>query len=74
MAYLKKVTDATSDPGYGSGWFKIQEDGFDGTNWGVDRLIAAEGVQTINIPSCIEPGQYLIRGELIALHSGELPS
>jgi hypothetical protein len=51
------------------GWFKIAEDAFDGTKWGVDRLIAAAGVQTITIPQCIAPGQYLLRGELIALHS-----
>jgi hypothetical protein len=35
----------------------------------VDRLIANQGKQTITIPSCIAPGQYLLRGELIALHS-----
>lgn len=39
MAYMKKVTDATTDVGYGSGWFKIAADGFDGTAWGVDRLV-----------------------------------
>ena len=27
MAYLKKVDDAVTDVGYGSGWFKIQEAG-----------------------------------------------
>jgi lytic cellulose monooxygenase (C4-dehydrogenating) len=69
MAYMKKVSDAKSDPGYGSGWFKIAEDGFDGTKWGVDRLIANQGVQTVTIPACIAPGQYLLRGELIALHA-----
>ncbi|KAH7119833.1 glycoside hydrolase [Dendryphion nanum] len=68
MAYLKKVTDATKDSGVGGGWFKIQEDAFDGTKWGVDRLIANKGEQSVTIPSCIAPGQYLLRGELIALH------
>ncbi|KAF2000286.1 lytic polysaccharide monooxygenase [Amniculicola lignicola CBS 123094] len=68
MAYMKKVSDATKDSGVGGGWFKIQEDGLSGTTWGVDRLISAQGVQTITIPSCIAPGQYLLRGELIALH------
>ncbi|KAF2797092.1 lytic polysaccharide monooxygenase [Melanomma pulvis-pyrius CBS 109.77] len=68
MAYLKKVSNAATDSGVGSGWFKIAEDGFDGSKWGVDRLIAAGGVQTITIPQCIAPGQYLLRGELIALH------
>lgn len=28
MAYMKKVGDATTDVGYGSGWFKITEEGF----------------------------------------------
>jgi hypothetical protein len=27
MAYLKKVSDATTDSGVGGGWFKIQESG-----------------------------------------------
>lgn len=27
MAYLKKVTDATTDTGVGGGWFKISEAG-----------------------------------------------
>lgn len=53
-----------------AGWFKIAEEGLgsDG-KWGVDKLIANGGVQTITIPQCIAPGQYLLRGELIALHS-----
>ncbi|KAI4606573.1 hypothetical protein J4E80_010109 [Alternaria sp. BMP 0032] len=69
MAYMKKVSDAKTDSGVGGGWFKIAEDAFDGSKWGVDRLIANKGVQTITIPKCIAPGQYLLRGELIALHS-----
>lgn len=73
MAYLKKVNDAKTDSGVGGGWFKIAEDGFDGSKWGVDRLIANQGVQTVTIPACIAPGQYLLRGELIALHSASQP-
>ncbi|KAH7345852.1 glycoside hydrolase [Pyrenochaeta sp. MPI-SDFR-AT-0127] len=69
MAYLKKVSDATTDTGIGGGWFKIQQDGFDGTSWGVDRLIANKGIQSVTIPRCIAPGQYLLRAELIALHA-----
>ncbi|KAF2476769.1 uncharacterized protein BDR25DRAFT_211040 [Lindgomyces ingoldianus] len=71
MAYMKKVSDATKDSGVGGGWFKIQQDGFDGTKWGVERLISASGVQTVTIPQCIAPGQYLLRGELIALHGAQ---
>lgn len=70
MAYLKKVTSATSDVGYGSGWFKISHAGLNPTTqtWAVTDLIAAGGVQNITIPSCIADGEYLLRGELIALH------
>ncbi|EMD89537.1 glycoside hydrolase family 61 protein [Bipolaris maydis ATCC 48331] len=69
MAYMKKVTDAKTDSGVGGGWFKIAQDAFDGSKWGVDRLIANQGNQTVTIPACIAPGQYLLRGELIALHA-----
>jgi hypothetical protein len=73
MAYMKKVSSATTDSGVGNGWFKIYEDGFSGGSWGVDRLIANKGVQTITIPNCIANGQYLLRGELIALHAASSP-
>ncbi|KAK2807769.1 hypothetical protein FQN50_005311 [Emmonsiellopsis sp. PD_5] len=73
MAYLKKVTDATTDSGVGDGWFKIQETGLSGDVWGVDTLIEDQGLQTITIPACVEPGQYLLRTELIALHAAGSP-
>ncbi|KFY16478.1 hypothetical protein V492_01289 [Pseudogymnoascus sp. VKM F-4246] len=71
MAYMKKVTDAATDTGVGNGWFKISEEGYDSATdtWAVTNLIAAAGTQSIEIPACIEDGQYLLRGELIALHS-----
>jgi cellulase len=75
MAYMKKVTDAKTDTGIGGGWFKISADGYDSASklWAVDKLIANGGVQSITIPSCIENGQYLLRGELIALHAAGSP-
>jgi len=77
MAYMKKVTDAVTDPGYGPGWFKISEAGWSGSSmqsgWATDALIAAQGNQKITIPSCIAPGQYLLRAELIALHGAGSP-
>ncbi|KAI9052024.1 hypothetical protein LZ554_004278 [Drepanopeziza brunnea f. sp. 'monogermtubi'] len=71
MAYMKKVADATADVGYGDGWFKISEAGLNIATgvWAVTDLIAAGGVQSIPIPACLPNGQYLLRGELIALHS-----
>ncbi|KAJ3056888.1 hypothetical protein HK097_003048 [Rhizophlyctis rosea] len=69
MVYMSKVSNALTDTP-NSGWFKIYEDGLgsDG-KWAVDKLIAANGVVTVTIPSCIAPGDYLFRGELIALHA-----
>ena len=71
MAYMKKVSDAVTDVGYGSGWFKIAQDGFtpSTSTWGTDRLIAAGGLQNVTIPKCLAPGQYLLRGEVLALHA-----
>lgn len=71
MAYMKKVTDATTDVGYGAGWFKISEAGLNVATqtWAVTDLIANQGLQSITIPSCLENGQYLLRAELIALHA-----
>lgn len=68
MAYLKKVSDATKDSGVGSGWFKIQEEGYSNGKWGTDNVINNGGNQQIKIPECIEDGQYLLRAEMIALH------
>ncbi|PMD31621.1 glycoside hydrolase family 61 protein [Hyaloscypha variabilis F] len=71
LAYLKKVTDATTATGPGSGWFKVQESGLNTATgkWATEDLIANKGVQNIVIPPCLEDGQYLLRPELIALHA-----
>ncbi|KAF7433712.1 hypothetical protein PC9H_005675 [Pleurotus ostreatus] len=71
ISYLAKVNNATQTDVTGLKWFKIYQDGLDtSTNtWGVDRLIANAGKVSFKIPSCIEPGQYLLRHELIALHA-----
>ncbi|KAK1593805.1 family 61 glycosyl hydrolase [Colletotrichum navitas] len=69
IAYLKKVNDATSDSGIGSGWFKIQQDGYNNGVWGTEKVINGQGRHSIKIPECIAPGQYLLRAEMIALHA-----
>ncbi|TAQ90888.1 hypothetical protein B7494_g788 [Chlorociboria aeruginascens] len=72
QAYLKKVGDATTDVGYGAGWFKVSEAGLINaatSEWATTDLIANLGVQNIPIPACIASGQYLLRAELIALHA-----
>jgi cellulase len=56
-------------------WFKVSEDGLDGSGtWGVDRMISAAGWVDFTMPSCIAPGNYLLRAEIIALHSASKPS
>ena len=73
LVYMAKVADALG-PIPNSGWFKIYEDGYANGVWAVDKLIANKGALTVTIPSCIAPGDYLFRGELIALHaSGSYP-
>ncbi|EWC46811.1 hypothetical protein DRE_04056 [Drechslerella stenobrocha 248] len=70
MVYLAKVDDALTPTVTGLKWFKIYEDGLDvATNtWAVDKFVAAKGYVDFKLPSCIPPGNYLLRGELLALH------
>ena len=55
-------------------FFKIDEVGLiDGTTapgvWGSDQLIANGNAWLVQIPSTIAPGNYVLRHEIIALHS-----
>lgn len=70
MAYLAKVDDAATAPATGQQWFKIAEDGlFANGTWAVDSMIANKGWYYFTMPACVAPGDYLMRVELIALHS-----
>ncbi len=73
MAYLAKVDDASKTGINGLKWFKIHEDAFDPSNkqWGVDRMLSGNGWAFFNFPTCVAPGQYILRGEIIALHSAK---
>ncbi|KAF3921953.1 Endoglucanase-4 [Dactylellina cionopaga] len=76
MVYLAKVDSALTTTVTGLKWFKIYEDGLNvATNtWAVDKLVAAKGLVDVKLPTCIPPGNYLLRGELIALHgAGSYP-
>jgi hypothetical protein len=52
-------------------WFKVQEDGRAGTSntWGATALMANGGSVTYTVPKCLKDGYYLVRHEIIALHS-----
>lgn len=66
LVYLAKVPDATQQSVTGLQWFKIAEDGLDSSGvWAVTRLYNAAGKATAVIPSCIPPGNYFLRAEII---------
>ncbi|KAF2278383.1 glycoside hydrolase family 61 protein-like protein [Westerdykella ornata] len=68
--YMAKVDNAATAQPNGLRWFKVFEDGLDGSGqWGVDRMIQNGGWVDFTMPSCVAPGNYLLRAEIIALHS-----
>lgn len=70
--YLKKVDDMyANNSAAGPGWFKIWEDGLDTASgkWCVDRLIASKGLLSVNLPTGLPAGYYLVRPEILALHN-----
>ncbi|KAH0143677.1 carbohydrate-binding module family 1 protein, partial [Aureobasidium melanogenum] len=75
QVYLAKVDDAVSASATGLKWFKIASDAVTSSGvWGVDDMIKNTdsngfGWQKFTMPSCVAPGQYLMRVELLALHS-----
>ncbi|KAI1113769.1 glycosyl hydrolase family 61-domain-containing protein [Nemania sp. NC0429] len=68
--YAKQMDDASQDP-TGKGWFKLWDYGHheDSNTWATEKLIANDGIVSVQIPNAIPPGQYLIRPEIIALHN-----
>ncbi|TDZ61113.1 putative endo-beta-1,4-glucanase D [Colletotrichum trifolii] len=68
--YAKKVDDIFKTSAAGEGWFKIYEDGYNNETgkWGVDNLIANNGLLSVEIPSGLPAGYYLFRPEILALH------
>lgn len=77
MVYMSKVSDASTADG-STGWFKIFEDGWnkksgggsgDDDYWGVKDLNSCCGKMDAKIPTDIAPGDYLLRAEVIALHT-----
>lgn len=67
--YLAKVSDAATAGTSGLQWFKVAEQGLNNGVWAVDDMIRNGGWHYFNMPTCVSPGDYLMRVELIALHS-----
>ncbi|KAH9907609.1 glycoside hydrolase family 61 protein [Xylariomycetidae sp. FL2044] len=72
-AWLAKVDDAATASKTGQKWFKIWYDTLDTSTkiWGVDNMISQGGWVKFDLPQCIAPGDYLMRVEILALHSAK---
>ncbi|KAI1881224.1 hypothetical protein JX265_000050 [Neoarthrinium moseri] len=71
--YAKQVDDMASTPAAGPGWFKIWEEGYDDSagKWCTEKLIAADGLMSVEIPPGLPSGNWLFRPELLALHNAD---
>lgn len=66
MAYLPSPNTKPQD----LSWFKISETGYDtqAKMWANEKLVANNRKETMQIPSDIKPGMYVLRTELVSLH------
>ncbi|KAF3906957.1 Endoglucanase-4 [Arthrobotrys entomopaga] len=67
--YLASVSNAATSPKTGLKWFKVASEGLSGGKWAVDNMISQSGWWYATLPTCLAPGDYLARVEIIALHS-----
>ncbi|KAK1995415.1 family 61 glycosyl hydrolase [Colletotrichum falcatum] len=72
IVYLAKVDNAASTGSSNLQWFKIAEAGLSGSTWAVDTMISNGGWHYFTLPSCVAPGDYLLRVEIIALHGASV--
>ncbi|OBZ68228.1 hypothetical protein A0H81_11842 [Grifola frondosa] len=73
ITYMAKApSDITAWlPGTAAVWFKVAEAGktADGQWASTDELTATDSVYTFTVPPKLQPGQYIVRHEIIALHA-----
>ncbi|KAF8597991.1 glycoside hydrolase [Ceratobasidium sp. AG-I] len=72
ITYMAKApSDVTTwVPGTSAVWFKVAEQGLVNGKWAAtDILLANNGIYSFTIPSTLKAGQYIIRHEILALHS-----
>jgi cellulase len=69
LDYLAKVDDATKATAKDLSFFKIDQAGFEDGKWAAEKLVANNNTWTVKIPENIASGQYVLRHEIIALHS-----
>ncbi|KAK0746684.1 glycosyl hydrolase family 61-domain-containing protein [Schizothecium vesticola] len=70
--YLKPLASASS-PATGPGWFKIWHAGLDPSSgtFATSKLIAQGGLLSVALPGDLPTGLYLVRPEVLALHTVE---
>jgi hypothetical protein len=70
---MKPVDSAVNDTAIGAGWFKIWDEGYDGTTsqWCTEKLMKNNGFLSVKLPSELAGGYYLVRPELLALHQAD---
>ncbi|KXN91074.1 Polysaccharide monooxygenase Cel61a [Leucoagaricus sp. SymC.cos] len=63
--------DCTQSSASSAKWFKIDAGGYDPNTrqWAADQLRASGNTWTSTIPAQLKAGQYLMRHEIVALHS-----
>ncbi len=69
--YLKSVSNIKTDAAAGPGWFKIWDEGYDvaAKKWATEKLIAQNGLLSIELPSGLPTGYYLARHEIITIQN-----
>ena len=68
--YMKQVESAiANNNAVGDGWFKIFSEDYnsDTEKWCTENLITNNGHLSVQIPTDLEAGYYLVRSELLAL-------
>ncbi|OSS48052.1 hypothetical protein B5807_06679 [Epicoccum nigrum] len=67
--YMAKVDDPTSAKAADLKFFKIDAAGYEDGKWAATKLINNNNTWTVTVPSSIAAGKYVLRHEIIALHS-----
>lgn len=77
ITWMAAVSSSTATP-TGNAWFKIDQAGLisgdlpTGT-WGMGEMVSANSSWTSTIPATLKPGNYLLRNEVIAIHTSNQP-
>ncbi|QPC79729.1 hypothetical protein HYE68_010481 [Fusarium pseudograminearum] len=66
------IAPYTETDGTGAIWTKIAENGLEGGQWAVDKLIKDKGKATFTLPSSLKAGKYIVRQEIIAGHEANV--